>query len=207
MPLHDQRREYGQSSLDKEHLPSEPWQLLKLWLDEAVKKSCLDATSFVLATAQNNQPDARVVLAKQIDAQGIVFYTNYQSAKGKQLDQNPFAAACFYWPELTRQIRVQGTVTKISAEQSASYFKSRPKESQAAAVVSPQSQVIPSRQALEEKVETLIEQPLDCPPHWGGFLIVPERFEFFQGRDSRVHDRFRASIDANERWAWVRLAP
>lgn len=205
--LSDQRREYGQSHLEFENLPAQPWLLLELWLKEALKVPCLDATAFVLATSSHAMPDARVVLAKEVTEQGIVFYTNYESTKAEHIGENPNGAACFYWAQQVRQVRVQGTIEKVSQEQSHLYFKSRPQASQAAAIVSPQSKLIDSRQILENKVQELMDGDLECPSYWGGFRIIPSHFEFFQGRDSRIHDRFQAIQQEDRSWKWVRLAP
>jgi pyridoxamine 5'-phosphate oxidase len=205
--IHDIRREYGANALLEENLPQKPDALMASWVRQAITAKCLDSTAFVLATMDRGFPDARIVLLKDINKQGLTFYTNYESAKARQLEKNPNVCACFYWSELSRQVRVTGKVEKLCVDESSAYFKSRPVLSQIAAIVSPQSETIPSRQWLEDRVEKMRSQTLECPSFWGGYEIVPNAYEFFQGRDSRLHDRFKAEKEGDEAWKWSRLAP
>ena len=161
-----------------------------------------------LATADlSGYPSARIVLLKAFDARGFTWFTNYQSEKGRQLDDNPQAELLFYWKALERQVRIRGKVARVSREESVEYFKSRPLGSQIGAVASEQSHPIAGRELLEQRVEQLSEQgSVDCPEHWGGFRLVPERFEFWQGRASRLHDRFRFTA-TDTGWHIERLQP
>lgn len=202
-----QRREYGTKGLMESDLPDDPLVLFQQWLDQAIASNCIDPTAFVLASISGEAPDARVVLLKEATDKGFVFFTNYQSAKGRQLAINPKVAACFYWAKLSRQVRIMGTVEKLPQEENAAYFKSRPILSQRAALISPQSEAISSRQWLEDKMSKIEDQTLECPDYWGGYIIRVKGFEFFQGRDSRLHDRFLSLKDQNNTWSWQRLAP
>jgi pyridoxamine 5'-phosphate oxidase len=165
-----------------------------------------------LATSdQNGYVTARVVLLKGFGEEGFTFYTNYASTKARQLAENPRAALVFHWPHLQRQVRIEGTVQKISHEESETYFRSRPRPSQLSAAVSPQSEVIPSRAFLEEQVrllqDTLGDQPVPLPDNWGGYRLTPEVIEFWQHRDNRLHDRIRYRKDDAGQWRMERLAP
>lgn len=204
--LSSHRREYGSKTLSADNLPKDPKDLLKSWMDEAIKSQCVDPTSFVLATC-HDWPDARVVLLKDITDTGITFFTNYDSTKARDMALNPKVAACFYWRELSRQVRIKGKASKISHQISQQYFDSRPRLSQVAAIISPQSKTIPSRAWLEDKFKDMEDKTLACPDNWGGYVIEPISYEFFQGRDNRLHDRFHAQQDDNNIWKWARLAP
>ena len=152
-----------------------------------------------------------MVLLKQVDGYGFVFFTNYESAKAKQLELNPYAALVFYWPQLERQVRVEGKVTKTSAEESVAYFKTRPRESQIGAWASPQSEVIAAREVLEQRAHELAElycdREIDCPANWGGFRLTPDRIEFWKGRVGRLHDRILYELQPDDSWTIKRLAP
>jgi pyridoxamine 5'-phosphate oxidase len=152
-----------------------------------------------------------MVLLKQVDAYGFVFFTNYNSAKARQLEINPYAALVFYWAQLDRQVRVDGKVTRTSPEESAAYFRTRPRESQIGAWASPQSEVIPAREALEQRARELTElysdREIDCPEHWGGYRLTPDRIEFWSSRVGRLHDRILYELQPDGTWTIKRLAP
>jgi pyridoxamine 5'-phosphate oxidase len=162
----------------------------------------------VLSTVSVNKPSSRVVLLKELDAEGFVFYSNYESRKGKELEKNGHAALNFFWRELEKQVRIEGVVEKIDHNISAKYFNSRPFESRVSAIVSPQSQSIASRKVLEDKQKDLLSKPDEvvCPPHWGGYCLMPERIEFWQGRANRLHDRIVYQMEKGD-WHQIRLAP
>ena len=205
------RREYVQGQLSKENLDHDPILQFGHWMHDAVEAQITDATCMTLATCGNDgMPSARIVLLKHHDDSGFCWYTHYQSAKGVQLKQNPKASLLFYWHGLERQVRVSGVVEKLSTQVSDHYFNSRPLESQVGARVSPQSQVIESRAALIQQVEqeTLVAQnaKIERPGYWGGYRLIPSEFEFWQGREDRLHDRFRYR-EAGNIWEVERLAP
>jgi pyridoxamine 5'-phosphate oxidase len=180
-------------------------------MEEAVKSNIIDPNAMILATSNKDSiPSVRVVLLKGFDNEGFIFYTNYESKKGKNLVENPNASILFFWKELERQIRISGRVNKISQKESEEYFHSRPRESQLAALASNQSEVIPGREFLEQKFNEFKEEYHDkeipLPPHWGGFKLFADSFEFWQGRENRLHDRISFSKD-NSAWKIVRLAP
>jgi pyridoxamine 5'-phosphate oxidase len=198
--------------LNEESIDRDPIRLFQLWFDEAVaaKLPMPDAMSLATATP-DGRPTARMVLLKQVDDDGFVFFTNYQSSKAKQLDINPYAALVFYWPQLDRQVRVEGKVSKTSAEESSAYFKTRPRESQIGAWASPQSEVIAAREVLEQRAHELAEQycdrEIDCPAHWGGFRLKADRIEFWKSRVGRLHDRMLYELQPDGGWTIKRLAP
>jgi|SRR5210317_256910 len=202
------RREYQYAGLDRSALSSDPVVQFSHWMDEALAADPGDATSMTLATADaTGYPSARIVLLKGFDQQGFTWFTNYRSEKGKQLEENPCAELLFYWKALERQVRIRGRVIPVSREESVEYFNSRPLGSQIGAVASHQSQPIGGRELLEQEVERLTKVgSVECPDHWGGFRLVPERFEFWQGRESRLHDRFRYSA-TDTGWHVERLQP
>lgn len=204
------RREYGGRPLEAEGLPSDPIEALRTWLDEAVAAQVADATAMTLATVDaDGRPDARVVLLKGTDGGKLSFFTNYGSTKGAQLAGQPEAALCFFWPELSRQLRVRGTVEKVSAEVSDAYFASRPHGSQIGALASAQSEVLGSRAELEARVaelEAKYPKVVPRPEHWGGYALTPDELELWQGRPSRLHDRLRATL-VDGAWGWARLSP
>ena len=205
----DIRKDYTKGSLKVSDLPDSPFESFKKWLDEAISSEVEEPTALTLSTIhEGKRPRSRVVLLKKIDDLGLVFFTNYNSQKGTEIASNPYAAMNFFWPELERQVRVEGHIEKISSTESDDYFYSRPKESQAGAIVSAQSKEIPEGLDLSAEINALIKQPdkLKRPEHWGGFRLIPDYFEFWQGRPSRIHDRVFYQLQ-NERWSKGRLSP
>lgn len=202
------RREYQYAGLDRSALASDPVVQFSHWMDEALAADPGDATSMTLATADaTGYPSARIVLLKGFDQRGFTWFTNYQSEKGKQLEENPNAELLFYWKALERQVRIRGSVVRVSREESVEYFKSRPLGSQIGAVASQQSRPIAGRELLEHEVERLKALgEVECPANWGGFRLIPQRFEFWQGRESRLHDRFRFTA-TDTGWHIERLQP
>ncbi|MTI20662.1 pyridoxamine 5'-phosphate oxidase [Fulvivirga sp. RKSG066] len=208
----DIRSEYKKNQLNEEAVSDDPIQQFESWFKEAVASEVIEPNAMNLSTVSpQGMPSARIVLLKGIEKDGFVFYTNYQSNKGKELEDNPLAALTFFWPELERQVRIQGQVEKVSKEVSESYFQSRPKSSQIGAWASPQSSVIGSREILEEREKQLSEkfkdqEKLPKPEQWGGYILKPVNIEFWQGRASRLHDRILYT--QNEKgWVKNRLAP
>ncbi len=206
------RKNYAGQSLDINDVASDPFLQFNDWFKAALSAEVPEPNAMTLATATpDGKPAARVVLLKSFDQNGFVFYTNYNSRKGQQLETNPNAALCFLWLELHRQVRIEGTVSKISAEASEKYFQSRPKGSQIGAWASAQSSVIQTRKELEDSFAKLEQQyekeaVLPKPPHWGGYCLNPTRIEFWQGRRSRLHDRVQYTMKDGV-WKLVRLAP
>jgi len=207
------RKEYTQAALDESDLRKNPIDQFGLWFDQAVKTTGDDANAMVLSTLHpNGRPTSRVVLLKDIDSQGFVFFTNYTSSKGQALAANPWASLLFFWPALERQVRIEGHVTKIPDAASNDYYRSRPLQSRVGAWASPQSQVIASRQWLADAFARYTAQLGDNPArpaHWGGYCLSPDRIEFWQGRPSRLHDRLVYTKDPGgaEEWRVQRLAP
>jgi len=207
------REDYSSTPLEIEAAPADPLQLFEQWMQEALHAKLAEPNALTLATATpDGKPSARVVLLKGVSSSGFIFYTNYNSHKGRELKANPQAAMTFLWLELQRQVRIEGKVQKISAEDSAAYFQSRPKGSQIGALASPQSQVIPDRKVLEAKVAALEStyadvDKLPCPDHWGGYVLHAEKIEFWKGRSSRLHDRLVYELQGDGSWTIVRLAP
>jgi len=210
--LADIRREYNCSSLNRNQLDIDPFRQMHLWLDQAKQAELKDATAMTPANSdQNNLPDARIVLLKQLDERGFCWYTDYSSHKGQQLADNPQACLLFHWRELDRQVRVQGRVEQINGTEADEYFASRPLQSRLSAAASSQSQAIASRAELEAKVTQLQQQYDDHVPRpadWGGYRLLPARFEFWQGRENRLHDRFSyEKSDSDNHWLITRLQP
>ena len=205
------RKSYERAELSEEASHADPLMQFDKWLTEAITAELPEPNAMTLATvASNLRPSTRVVLIKGYDARGIVWYTNYESRKGLELAGNPFAALQFHWVELERVVRIEGRVEKASAEESDAYFASRPLDSRIGAWASPQSQVITSRAVLvaaaaKYGAQFMLNPPR--PPHWGGYRLVPDRWEFWQGRKSRLHDRLRYTRDAGGTWVRERLAP
>lgn len=188
----------------------DPVALLDSWVGDAVDAGCLEPTAMCVATVSPaGEPSSRLVLMRQLDPSGPVFYTNYLSRKGRELDANPAIAATFWWAQLDRQVRIEGNAERLSADRSDAYFASRPYLSRLSAAASPQSAPIPSRRFLDEQVaelQRLHPHDIPRPAHWGGVLIVARSFEFWVGRPGRLHDRFRCTR-LEDRWEWARLAP
>lgn len=200
------------SGLDEKEIHRDPIRQFQIWLDDAIAANIPLAEAMTLATATpDGRPAARMVLLKQVDHNGFVFFTNYRSAKARQLDANPYAALVFYWNLLERQVRVEGSVVRTSAEESREYFQTRPRESQIGAWASEQSEVIAGRDVLErraQELETLYcDRDVDCPEHWGGYRLKPERIEFWKGRIGRLHDRILYELTSGGTWTISRLAP
>lgn len=209
--LADTRREYNYASLSIHDLNKNPFEQIKLWLDQAKQAELKDATAMTLATTGNNNiPDARIVLLKELDEKGLSWYTSYDSNKGHQLAQNSHACLLFYWRDFDRQVKIQGVVEKLSAQEANEYFHSRPLESQFSAAASHQSQPIASRKALQDKVNQLKQinpDTVDKPDSWGGYRLLPSTFEFWQGRENRLHDRFTYTLNKSANWDISRLQP
>ena len=204
--------QYNTDSIDEQTVDRDPLTLFQRWLNDAVATGIHLPEAMTLATATpDGKPSARLVLLKQADEHGFVFFTNYLSKKARELDVNPQAALVFYWPQLERQVRVEGKVERTSAGESDAYFKTRPRASQIGALASPQSEVIATRETLQQKVdeiEMLYEgREVDRPEHWGGYRLNPERIEFWKGRPGRLHDRINYELTADGHWSINRLAP
>lgn len=200
------------AELDEKSVDRNPIDLFRRWFDDAMASGSRLPDAMTLATATaGGKPSARMVLLKQVDEQGFVFYTNYRSRKAVELDGNPHAALVFYWLQLDRQVRVEGRVTRVSATESDEYFRTRPRESQLGALASPQSEIIEGRAVLEQNFRELEERyagrEVERPEHWGGYRLQPERIEFWQNRVGRLHDRIEYERNANGSWTVRRLAP
>ncbi len=202
---------YLNEALDIGDISANPIEQFNKWFLGAMDSDCIEPNAFVLSTASNGRPRSRVVLLKGVDEDKFVFYTNYQSAKGHEVQSGQFVAMNFWWPPLARQVRIEGKIEKVSAETSDAYFQKRPRGSQLGAIASPQSAVVSSRKELEELFEKTVEafqkiEIIPRPLHWGGYAIVPEYFEFWQGRANRLHDRITYTLVENK-WQVSRLAP
>ena len=205
------RVEYKRAALSERDAPSDPFDLFTRWFDEAVAAAIPEPNAMTLATVDAaGRPTARIVLMKGVDARGVVFHTNYDSRKGRDLAGNPRAALLFFWVELERQVRIEGTAERVSPEDSDAYFAARPRGSQISAWASPQSAAVADRAWLEARVAgfeaSFATGAVPRPPNWGGMRVVPDRFEFWQGRASRLHDRLAWSRQG-DRWTIERLAP
>lgn len=212
MDLEQVRRDYLQGGLRRADIPADPLELFALWQTQAIASSLLDPTAMVLATvAADGQPSQRIVLLKNLDERGFVFFTNYESRKGEEIFANPKVSLLFPWHPMERQVRVCGTAEKISPAESAKYFATRPRDSQLAAWASNQSHTIRSRAFLLEQLENMkqkfAEGEVPLPEFWGGIRVTPHQIEFWQGGASRLHDRFQYKLLDDKSWSVVRLAP
>jgi pyridoxamine 5'-phosphate oxidase len=211
MSLADLRKDYTMSGLLEKDLARDPFRQFDKWFQEAEAAKLVEPNAMTLATAtKDGRPSARTVLLKGVDGRGFVFYTNYESRKGRELAENPRASLAFPWIALERQVIIEGTLVKLSREESAAYFHSRPRASQLGAWVSQQSSIITGRSVLEDAMKALEKKhagaEIPLPPSWGGYRLSPESVEFWQGRRSRLHDRLRYRREAGE-WIVERLAP
>jgi pyridoxamine 5'-phosphate oxidase len=212
MPLADLRKEYSLAGLSEKDLARDPFRQFDKWFQEAEGAKIPEPNAMTLASAsRDGRPSARTVLLKGVDGRGFVFYTNYESRKGRELDVNPRATLLFPWIALERQIIVEGPVVKVSREESEAYFHSRPLSSQLSAWVSQQSSIVTGRKVLDDAMKELEKKyaglPVPLPPYWGGFRLSPETVEFWQGRRSRLHDRLRYRRETDGGWIVERLAP
>ena len=211
--LADIRQDYDRDVLHRRDLDTSPTVQLQRWLDDAITANVEEPTAMTLATtSRDGVPSARIVLLKGLDADGLRFFTNYESRKAREMAENPRASLCLFWVALHRQVRVDGTIEKLPRDASAAYYHSRPRGSQLGAWASPQSVPIASREALEDRLRAVEKRfqnddPVPLPDFWGGYLLRPTEVEFWQGRPSRLHDRFRYSRDGQDRWRVERLAP
>jgi pyridoxamine 5'-phosphate oxidase len=208
--INDEHRDYSKNEFSEKTLNKNPFELFAVWVNDAKSSIKTDYNAFSLSTVNEiGQPSSRIVLLKNFDENGFVFFTNYESRKGKEIEINPNVCMLFFWTELERQIRIQGKVEKISQEESEEYFNTRPYTSKIGAWVSRQSQPLKSRFKLLREVSVkVLQNPLEVPlpPYWGGYRIIPDEFEFWQGRPSRLHDRFRYNLNDGN-WDIRRLYP
>ncbi len=212
MDLSDLRRDYQAGALHRRDLDGDPIRQFERWLNDAIAAGQLEPTAMTLATATpGGRPSARVVLLKSVDAEGFVFFTNYLSQKGCEITANPNVELCFFWDKLERTVRVHGSVARTSREESEAYFRQRPRRSQIGAAASNQSERVVNREVLEQRFAELEKEhenlDVPTPPHWGGFRVEHETIEFWQGRRSRLHDRFRYQRGEAGAWVVERIAP
>lgn len=206
------RYEFAKQTLLEEQTNNNPMLQFEKWFKEAVDAQVIEAQAFSLATvSEMGQPSIRIVYLKDFNENGFIFYTNYQSKKAKDILVNSMVCLNFFWPELERQIRIEGSITKVSSKESDEYFKTRPKGSQIGAWASQQSSVLKNRNELDEKIKYYEEinknKQIERPEHWGGYIVSPNYYEFWQGRPSRVHDRIAFDLELNGTWTKKRLAP
>jgi pyridoxamine 5'-phosphate oxidase len=211
MDISSIRKDYQLKSLSEQDVAKSPFDQFAQWWNEAIQSEIDEVNAMTLATVdQRNRPSARIVLLKDFNSSGFVFYTNYESNKGLQIESNPYASIVFFWKELERQVRIEGLCERVSSVESDEYFQSRPAGSRIGACASPQSKIISDRKILTDKVAELEKQyasgDIPRPAHWGGYRLIPETIEFWQGRSSRLHDRIKY-IKEESGWNIVRLAP
>ncbi len=210
-PVSDWRKSYERGELLESSALADPLQQFEIWLQDALKAECPEPNAMTLATVGSDlRPSTRIVLIKGYDEKGIGWFTSYASRKGSELAGNPFAALQFHWVELERTVRIEGRVEKMSASESDAYFHSRPLASRISAITSPQSQVVPSRQWLDDRSTQVASEQGDAPKRpedWGGYRLIPDRWQFWQGRRNRLHDRLAYTLRADNTWQMLRLAP
>ena len=210
MDLHNIREDYSKQALSEKECDAHPIPQFEKWLNEAIRSEVNEPTAVNVATLDTNgRPSSRMVLLKEVNPQGFVFFTNYHSRKGRALEANPYAALTFFWPELERQVRIEGRVQKLDEAASDEYFESRPYTSRIGAWASEQSEVIENQAVLVKRAAVVgLKHPLHVPrpPHWGGYLVIPDCIEFWQGRPSRLHDRIRYRLHEGN-WIKERLSP
>lgn len=205
------RRDFGKSQLHEDVAPADPLVLFEAWLNDAIREGLPEPTAMSLSTVSaSGKPSSRIVLLKDCDELGFVFYSNYESRKGLQIRSNPYAALLFFWPELERQVRIEGRIERTTADMSDQYFNERPLESRIGAIISPQSHQVPDRDFLTSEFDKLLKESsgneLKRPEYWGGYRLIPEYFEFWQGGKYRLHDRLIYEL-SKEGWKTYRLAP
>ncbi len=208
--LTELRKDYNKETIDVNTFNANPMYQFNTWFKQAIDVEIEEPNAMVLSTVNSlGKPSSRVVLLKHTEAEGFIFFTNYLSRKGQDIEKNTSVSLLFFWKELERQVRIEGLVEKKSPELASEYFKSRPYKSQIAAVISPQSQEIPNRAFLDQKMSELenLSEPITCPEHWGGYIIKPEYMEFWQGRANRLHDRIAYIKNSDLSWRITRLAP
>lgn len=214
MNNHELRREYGGQKLKKEHLDPDPLKQFNKWFGEAIEKVSLDSNAFILSTSSpEGKPSSRIVLLKEHSSEGFVFFTNYLSQKGMEITKNPYVSMLFYWAELSKQIRIEGYAKKLSAKKSDEYFLSRPFDSQIASMISKQSKKteddIDLNEVFEMAKQSICPIEIQRPAHWGGYIVIPEKYEFWQGQTARLHDRFVYMPSSKKKCNWniIQLQP
>ncbi len=207
----DIRKEYSALSLKASDVDANPVDQFLSWFDMALNAEIMEPNAMTLSTIEGNKPASRIMLLKGVENEQFVFYTNYNSAKSQQMEKCPYVSLNFFWPELERQVRIEGEVQKVDETVSDAYFKSRPRASQIGAWVSPQSTTIENRAVLDKRLKEIElnfkDKDVERPPHWGGFTVKPNMVEFWQGRPSRLHDRIRYTFSESKNWMIERLAP
>ncbi len=209
--LHDSRKDYIKGTLDENTVDDSPFVQFRNWYEDAKSAGVPEPNAMTLATAtKDGRPSARIVLLKEMDERGFMFATNYESRKGEEISENPNVALLFFWGEAERQVRIEGTIEKVSTEESNLYFQSRPRESRIGAWASRQSEIAEGREEIEQSyrdMEDNFKEEVPLPPFWGGYRVLPIYFEFWQGRASRLHDRVIYTINEEEEWDILRLFP
>ncbi len=206
------RKDYSLATLEEKEVDPNPIHQFEKWFKEAANANIPEPNAMMLSTiSKDHKPTCRVVLLRNVDSRGFVFYTNYNSIKAKHIDQNPHVSLTFFWVDIERQVRIEGRANKLSIIESDEYFNERPRLNQIGAWASPQSEVIESREVLEKRLkefeEKFKDKPIERPPFWGGYLVVPNKIEFWQGRPGRLHDRICYTLNEQNNWKIERLAP